>query len=395
MVPYGRQFIDEQDVACVLRALKAPFLTRGPEIKAFERELAAYCGARFAVVVNSGTSALLAAYAAAGLGPGDEVLVPANTFSATSNALLWLGARPVFVDIESETGNLSLDGLETYLSPATRAVVPVHYAGRPVELAKLRDWASRYGLLVIEDACHALGARYLGTPVGSGVFSDLTVFSFHPLKSITTGEGGAILTNREDFYERLCLFRDHGFVRETEKFQRSSPGPWYHEMQLLGLNLWMTDFQAALGRSQLKKLDQFVTRRREIATRYLEAFTELDEAFNLPLEDRPASQSAWHLFVIRLKEHLLPWKEKIVRYLQGKGIGTQVHYLPVYLHPFYQKLGYREGLCPKAEHFYRCALSLPLFPALKDDEVEYIIQTVRNIFNSFVSCCRINYQIKC
>ena len=374
MLPYGRHYLDEEDIACVVEVLRSDFITQGPKIREFEEALARYCGARYAVTFNSGTSALHAAYFAAGLGPGDEFIVPAITFAATANAGVFLGARPIFADIEEDTGNINPAQIENLITPKTKLIVPVHYAGHPADLEKIHTTAQRYGLKVIEDACHALGAKYQGVPIGSCQYSDMTVFSFHPVKHITTGEGGAVLTNRENYYEKLLMFRNHGITKEPARFQNEPDGPWYYEMQFLGWNYRMTDFQAALGISQLKKLDQFLKRRREIAAVYHKCFSNFD-FFDLPKE-RPDLQSAWHLYVVRLKGPFPEIKAQLFTALKEKGIGVQVHYLPVYWHPFYQSLGYETGLCPRAEGFYRRAISLPLFPAMTEIDVDRVKHTV-------------------
>ncbi len=378
MFPYSRQFIDDEDIAGVVETLRSDFITQGPKVKEFEEALAAYCGARFAVAFNSGTSALHAAYFVAGLKPGDEFLVPAITFCATANAGVFLGAKPVFVDVEEETGNLDLSSLDSLITPRTKLVVPVHYAGHPVDLEGLSRLAQKHDLKVVEDACHALGAEYQGEKIGSCRWSDLTVFSFHPVKPITTGEGGAVLTNNEDLYRKLLMFREHGIVRQPEEFRDEPHGPWYYEMQLLGWNYRLTDFQAALGLSQLKKLPWFLKRRREIAEKYREIFAE-EEFFALP-QERPGMRSSWHLFPVRLKEPYLSHKSTLFRRLRTKGLGVQVHYLPVYRHPFYREQGI-QAHCPRAETFYQRELSLPLHQGLTEDDVNQIVEKIREVFS--------------
>ncbi len=361
MIPYGRQWIDDEDIAAVVEVLKSPFITQGPKIEEFERRLADFCGARFCVVFNSGTSALHAVYYALGLGKGDEFITSPITFVATANAGLFLGARPVFCDVEPDTGNLNPELLERLITPKTKLIVPVHYAGHPCDMKRIYSVARRYGVAVVEDACHSLGARYTGFPVGNCAYSDAVVFSFHPVKHITTGEGGAVLTNREDVYEKLVLFRNHG-IRKFED--------WWYEMEFLGFNYRMTDIQAALGISQLKKLGFFVKRRREIAAEYSNRFAN-NPFFDVPVEKEYAYH-AYHLYVIRLKDSLVPLRKILFRKLRERGLGVQVHYIPVYWHPYYGRLGFSKGLCQVAEDFYSRVISIPLYPAMTQEDVEKV-----------------------
>jgi UDP-4-amino-4,6-dideoxy-N-acetyl-beta-L-altrosamine transaminase len=373
-IPYGKQWIDDEDIREVVKVLKSDFITQGPKVREFEEKLAEFAGTRYAVVFNSGTSALHAAYFSLGLSTGDEFITTPLTFAATSNAGLFLGAKPVFCDVEKDTGNLDAGLIEEKITSRTKLVVPVHYAGHPCDMEKIKEVADKYGLFVVEDACHALGARYKDSKIGSCKYSDMTVFSFHPVKHITTGEGGAVLTDREDLYEKLLMFRNHGITKDDKKFTKEKEGDWYYEMQFLGFNYRMTDIQAALGISQLKKLNKFVERRREIAKVYDKAF-ENNPYFDTPVEKDYAYHS-YHLYPIRLKD---PYKDKraeVFQLLREKGLGVQVHYIPVYLHPYYRKLGYREGECPVAEDFYGREISLPLYPAMDDDGIYCVIDTV-------------------
>ncbi len=372
MFPYSRQHLDEEDIAGVIAVLRSDLITQGPKVREFEEALASFCGARFAVVFSSGTAALHAAYFAAGLSAGDEFIVPAITFCATANAGIFLGARPVFCEVEPDTGNLDPKKLEKVISPRTRLIVPVHYAGHPVDLEAVAEIARKKDIIVIEDACHALGAEYRGERIGSCRFSLMTVFSFHPVKPVTTGEGGAVLTNSEECYRKLRMFREHGITREPAEFEQSSPGPWYYEMQLLGWNYRLTDFQAALGISQLRKLPEFIRQRRTLAELYRELLSETPH-LDLPPE-RPYACSGYHLFPVRLKGKALSRKGELVRRLREQGLGVQVHYLPVYLHPFYRRLGYAPGLCPRAEEFYQRELSLPLYPGLKEEHLRQVVE---------------------
>ncbi|MBM7866724.1 UDP-4-amino-4,6-dideoxy-N-acetyl-beta-L-altrosamine transaminase [Heliobacterium gestii] len=370
-IPYARQSIDEEDIAAVAEALRGDYLTTGPAIDRFEAALARRVGARFGVAVSSGTAALHAAYFAAGIGPGDEVIVPANTFAATANAALYLGAKPVFADIEPDTGNVDVAAVASLITERTRAIVPVHFAGLPADIAAIRDMAERYGLPVIEDAAHALGAAVEGRPVGS--LSAMTTLSFHPVKHIATGEGGMVVTDDEELYRKLVLFRSHGITRDRA-FMEADEGAWYYEMHALGYNYRMTDIQAVLGESQLKKLDRFLDRRREIADRYDRELACLNEAIALPGRRR-GRESAWHLYVIRVVAGEAR-RKAFVDYLRERGILVNVHYRPVYLHPYYRNLGYGPGLCPAAERFYSQAVSLPMYAGLTESQQARVIEAV-------------------
>ena len=316
MIPYGHQYLDGADAKAVLKVLKSDWLTTGPKISEFEKALSKYCGARYAVVFSSGTAALHAAYFASGLKKGDEFITSPLTFAATANAGLYLGAKPIFADIEWETGNISPEEVGKKITRRTKAVVAVDYAGLPVKLAELKKIAKKRRLVLIEDAAHALGARYRGKKIGG--ISDLTAFSFHPVKSITTGEGGAVLTARRDFYEKMLAFRHHGIVSDAR-------------MRFLGFNYRLSDIHSALGISQLKKLEGFIKKRREIAKRYQEAFKDIPDLI-LPRET-PGAKSSWHLYPIRLSGKLAGRRKGIFEKLRASGLGVQVHYLPVYRHP--------------------------------------------------------------
>lgn len=405
MIPYSRQLIEQDDIEAVTQVLRSDFLTQGPTIEAFESALTSYTSAQYAVLFSSGTAALHAAHFAAGVNEGDEVLTSPITFAATSNAALYLGATPVFVDVESDTGNMDVESLERAITPRAKAIVPVHYAGHPVDLKAISLVAKKFGLIVIEDACHALGAEYrtLGsrgqgqgasnrdwTRVGSCSYSDMTVFSFHPVKQITTGEGGAVLTNRSDYYEKLCFFRTHGITKDPSKFRlqdrrpetgdRKCDGDWYYEMQFLGFNYRISDIHAALGLSQLCKLDRFVSKRREIADCYRTAYAD-NPWFTTPPE-RSYARSSYHLYPIRLSNGFRERKNEIFSMLKEAGIGVQVHYIPVYLHPYYEEMGYKKGICPAAEDFYQREISIPLYPAMDDQAVDTVIETLRRIFKN-------------
>lgn len=374
-IPYGKQYIDEDDIRAVLDVLRSDWLTTGPKVGEFESALAERAGVKYAVAFNSGTAALHAAYFAAGVGPEDEVITSPITFAATSNAALYLGARPVFADIRTETVNIDPVLIEKNITNRTKVIAPVDFAGHPADLDEIMDIAQKNNLVVVEDACHALGAEYRGRPVGS--ISDMTVFSFHPVKHITTGEGGAVVTGNKDYYEKLIAFRTHGMVREKERMTEYH-GPWYQEMQYLGYNYRITDIQCALGLSQMKKLKYFIDKRKEIASFYSERLSKF-EFLELPVELEGTSH-AWHLYVIRIKSGIIS-RVDLYESLHRLGIGVQVHYLPVYRHPYYQKLGYSGGLCPEAEHYYSRALSLPIFPSMDLADAERVVRDICSLIS--------------
>ncbi|MBF0456346.1 MAG: UDP-4-amino-4,6-dideoxy-N-acetyl-beta-L-altrosamine transaminase [Nitrospirae bacterium] len=383
MIPYGRHFIDEGDIAEVVKTLHSGWITQGPKPEEFEQALASYCGASYAVVFSSGTAALHGAYFAAGLQRGDEFITPAMTFIATANAGVYLGADPVFADIESDTGNIDAASAASLITKKTRLIAAVDYAGHPFNGKPLYETAVKNGLVLVEDACHALGASHMADDgswkrTGSCQYSHMTVFSFHPVKSITTGEGGAVVTNDKDFYDRLRLFGSHGIAKHAANFQYPPDGPWYYEMQELGYNYRMTDFQAALGLSQLKKLPLFLERRRDIAAYYDNAFRG-NRFFDIPVE-RDYAKSAWHLYPIRLKEQYKDSKRNIFLQLREKGIGVQCHYIPVTHHPFYRRRG--EVHLPQTEDFYQRQISIPIFPALTYMDMEYVRQKIYDVFEN-------------
>ncbi|MFQ5596595.1 MAG: UDP-4-amino-4,6-dideoxy-N-acetyl-beta-L-altrosamine transaminase [Nitrospiria bacterium] len=378
-IPYGRQTIEEDDVRAVVDVLKSDRLTQGSRVGRFEAAFAEYCGARYAVACSSGTAALHLAYLAAGLRRGEAVITSPISFLATANAAVYVGAGPVFADVDPTSGNIQPERIAEICTSALsenkrlKAIVPVHFAGFPCDMKEITKIADQHRLVVIEDACHALGAEVSGRRIGS--YSDLTVFSFHPVKQITTGEGGAITTNDKGFYNRLIQLREHGVVRDG--FLNKPDGPWYYEMQSLGFNYRMTDIQAALGCSQLKKSERFIQRRREIAGLYDDAF-EGNPLFDCPVERRHV-YAAYHLYPIRLKDFYKTRKQAIVRYLMAAGIQVQIHYIPIYLQPYYRGLGYRKGLCPDAEDFYAREISLPIYPGMRPEDVEYVMDTVSRI----------------
>lgn len=380
-LPYGRQWIDGDDIRAVVEVLKSDFLTTGPSVGAFEAKLAEYVGAKYAAAFSSGTAALHAACFAAGIGPGDEVVTSPLTFAASANAVLYRGGVPVFADIDEHTWNVDPAAVERRITSKTKALLPVHYAGQPADLEALEALAKRHGLVLIEDAAHALGARYRGRRIGG--IGDMTAFSFHPVKSITTGEGGAVTTDDPALYERLLAFRTHGITRDSDRLERR-PGGWHYEMQQLGFNYRLTDLQAALGISQLRKADRFLERRRRYAAMYDEAFTDCP-ALTLPRQE-PFAMSAWHLYAVRLNASALRANRgEVYEALRRENIGTNVHYQPVYLHPYYRGLGYEPGLCPRAERVYEELLTLPLFPKMSKGDVRDVIAALNKVLRHYAA----------
>ena len=373
-LPYGKQTIDDEDIEEVVKTLKSDFITQGPKIEEFEKALAKYCGAKYAVAFNSGTSALHGAYFALGLSKGDKMITSPNTFVASSNAGLYLGANVKFCDVEKETGNMDVSKIET--SENTKLITSVHYSGNPVDLKELSEIDN---VKIIEDGAHALGAKYDGKKIGSLTYSEMAMFSFHPVKHITTGEGGMIVTNDEEYFERLQLFRSHGITKNN--LINESHGDWYYEMQELGFNYRITDIQCALGLSQLKKLDSFVESRRRIAKTYNEIFED-NPYFDVTVE-KDNRESAYHLYPILLKDEFAKHKKEIFTKLRANGLGVQVHYIPVYKQPYYQELGFDSKLCPVCEEFYKRELSIPMYPTLTDEDIEFVKETLYNVLGEF------------
>jgi perosamine synthetase len=367
MIPYGRQQIDEDDIQAVVETLRSDYLTTGPKVAEFEAAVARYTGAAQGVAVNSGTAALHAAVVAAGIGPGDEVIVPPMTFAASANAVVYAGGIPVFADVQADTLLLDPVAAAAKVTPRTKAIVAVDYAGQPCGYAALRDLCVTHGLTLIADGCHALGAESRGQRVGT--LADLTCFSFHPVKHLTTGEGGMVVTDRDDLATAMRRFRNHGIA--TDYRQREAQGAWFYEMTSLGWNYRLTDFQCALGISQLRKLPAWLDRRRQLAARYDAAFAA-DDAIR-PLAVTPDVHHAYHLYVVRV-----PGRDDVFRELRGRGIGVNVHYVPVHLHPFYrERFGTGPGLCPVAEAAYAEILSLPMFPGLADADQDQVVAALR------------------
>ncbi len=382
-IPYGRQNINQQDINAVAEVLRSDWLTQGPAIERFEQSVAEYCGVKYAVAVSSATAALHIACLAAGLGAGDILWTSPNTFVASANCGLYCGADVDFVDIDLQTYNLSVAALEQKLTQAERegklpkVVVPVHLAGQSCEMEKIGTLSRKYGFTVLEDASHAIGAKYQGSPVGNCQFSDMAVFSFHPVKIITTGEGGMVVTNRSDLHEKLMRLRTHGITRNPELMQGESHGLWYYQQLELGFNYRMTDIQAALGASQMQRLDEFVSRRRFLAARY----NELLQDFPLVLPwQHPDTESSWHLYVIRLQlDKIAKTHRQVFEELREAGIGVNLHYIPVHTQPYYEKLGFKLGDFPQAEQYYQEAISLPLYYDLTEENQERVVAAVRDI----------------
>lgn len=392
-IPYGRQSIDDADIEAVVKVLKSDYLTTGPAVAAFEKKVADYVGAKYAVAVSNGTAALHVACLAAGIGAGDEVVTTPITFAASANCVLYCGGTPVFADIDPDTYNISPAELERKITSRTKAIIPVHYTGQPCDMDAILEIARKHDLLVIEDGAHALGAAYKGKKIGS--IADMTCFSFHPVKPVTTGEGGMIVTDNEELYRKLVLYRSHGITRDNDMMQQyedqlqqstdsalreaadmlrgdvMDPGGWYYQQLELGYNYRITDIACALGASQMDKLDRFLERRRQIAKKYDEAFADIPQ-IKTPWQQE-GCQSGWHLYMIQTMERS---RREVFDGLRQAGIGVNVHYIPVYRHPYYQRNGYAGVHCLNAEAFYERAVSLPIFPGLTGSQQDYVIEHV-------------------
>lgn len=379
MIGYGHQYIDDSDIEAVVKVLKSDYLTQGPSVAQFEKKICEITGAKYCVSVSNATAGLHIAVAALGLGDGDEGITTPNTFLASSNCMVYNNVKPVFADINPVSYNIDPIEIEKQITAKTKLIIPVHFAGLPCEMDKISAIAKKHNLYVIEDAAHAIGSQYAdGSYVGNCKYSDMTVFSFHPVKTITTGEGGAITTNDEKLYQKLLMLRSHGTTKD-EKLLTKNPGSWYYEMQSLGFNYRMTDMQAALGCSQLAKLDWFKKRRREIVAAYNSAFAGM-KYLHTPTEPQNVS-SCFHLYAVQIDFVALgKSRVHVMQELCDKGIGTQVHYIPVHTQPFYKETyGYKDGDYPNAEKYYEQELSLPLYLGLSDDDVNSVIKVVKEV----------------
>ncbi len=378
---YGRQWIDDDDIKAVVSVLRSDYITCGPKVEEMERELEKYTGAKHAVAVSNGTAALHCACIAAGIKAGDEVITTPLTFAASANCILYCGGTPVFADINPDTYNISPDSIREKITPKTKAVIAVDFTGQAVEYDAIRSICDEYGLVFIEDAAHSIGTKYNGRQVGS--LADITCFSFHPVKTITGGEGGAVLTNSDEYYQKIVLAHTHGITHEEELMQdRPHEGPWCYEQIDLGYNYRITDFQAALIVSQLKKLDSFAARRKEIVNRYNEAFRDIPGI--LLQKNIPQSDTCNHLYIIRLDtDKLNCTRREFFDAMSAENIQCQIHYVPVYWFPYYQKLGYTKGLCPNAEKVYSSIMSIPLYPKMCNQDVEAVIHAVYKLTNYY------------
>lgn len=381
MLPYGRQWIDEDDITAVTAVLRSDWLTTGPNVPEFETAFAGFVGAREAVAVSNGTAALHAAMHALGIGPGDEVIVPVMTFAASANCVVYQGGTPVFADVQADTLLIDPDDVAAKITARTKAIVAVDYAGQPCDYERLHTLARQHGLKLVADACHAIGGAYREMPVGT--LADLSTFSLHPVKHITTGEGGVITTHDDEMARRMRVFRNHGIT--TDHRQRAEQGAWFYEMVELGYNYRLTDFQCALGLSQLRKLPGWVARRQAIARTYDAAFAGLTAV--TPLTTRPEVSHAYHLYVVRFDlSQLTVDRNTLFQALRTEGMGVNLHYIPVHLHPFYrQRLGTRPGLCPAAEAAYAEIMSLPIFPQMSDEDVQDVITAVSKIVTAYLN----------
>jgi len=373
-IPYGKQWISDEDIETVTEILKSDFLTTGPTVKKFEDKFSSIVGAKYAVAVSSGTAALHLSAQVLDVRENSEVITTPMTFAATSNCVLYNKGKTVFSDI-TERGLIDPQEIEKKITSKTVGTIPVHYMGLPADLENISKVAKENDLFIIEDACHALGAKYNGSVIGDCKHSDLAVFSFHPVKHITTGEGGIITTNSKNLYDKLLQLRTHGITKNKFEFKTEHTEPWYHEMHYLGFNYRLTDIQAALGLSQLSKLHEFVQRRREIANQYLDFFDELGDNFAETIQEKENEYHSYHLFVVKLID---PKKRRsFFEHLMKKEIYCQIHYIPTYWHPYYRENGYKNTKCPKAEAFYNRTISLPMYPALEDNQLEYVLDCIK------------------
>ena len=379
-INYGRHWIEEDDINAVVETLKGDFLTCGPKITEMEQVLCDYTGAKYAVAISNGTAALHCACLAAGIGSGDEVITTPITFAASANCALYCGAMPVFADINPETYNIDPKSIREHITDKTKAVVAVDFTGQVVEMEEIRKICEEYHLILIEDAAHSLGSKYQGKQVGT--LADMTTMSFHPVKTITGGEGGAILTDNEELYRKLLLLRAHGITRDINEMSVEPEGPWYYEQIMLGYNYRITDIQASLIVRQMKKLDKFVSRRKEIVATYNEAFAEIPEI--IVQKEIPEADTCRHLYIIQLElEKLNCTRREFFDALAAENVQCQIHYVPTYWFPHYQKLGFEKGCCPNAEKLYSRIMSIPLFPKMTDADVADVIHAVKTVVENY------------
>ena len=379
MIYYGKQSVSEDDIQAVVDVLRSPLITQGPMVERFEKRMAEYCGAKYAVAVTNATSALHIACKSAGLSHGGTLWTSPITFVASANCGRYCGANVDFVDIDDSTYNMSADELEKKLAAGGRpkVVVPVHLCGQSCDMERIHALAKQYDFTIIEDASHAVGATYKKTRVGSCAYSDMTVFSFHPVKIITTGEGGMVLTNNKDLYEKLCLYRSHGITRDPKLMTHESDGPWYYQQVDLGFNYRMTDMQAALGYSQLQKLDKFVARRRELVARYDELLKDLPLRTPFVME---GANPSWHLYVVRIDfSKVKKSKKQIFAEMKEKGITLNLHYIPVHTQPYYEQLGHKPEECPVSLDYYKEAMTLPLYYSLTNEQQDEVVKALKEV----------------
>jgi UDP-4-amino-4,6-dideoxy-N-acetyl-beta-L-altrosamine transaminase len=379
-ISYGRQSIDSDDIKEVGRVLQSDFLTCGPEVGKFEKEFASYVGAKYAVAVSNGTAALHLACLAAGLRQGDELITSPMSFAASANCALYCNAKPVFVDIK-ENGLIDEKKIEKSITNKTKIIIPVHYGGLPCDMEHISRIAKKHNIIVIEDACHAIGAKYKGSRIGDCKYSDMAVFSFHPVKHITTGEGGMITTNSIELYEKLLMLRNHGITSNHKDFVNSPDGLWHREMQVLGYNYRITDFQCALGSSQLKKVDKFIEKRRKIAKKYDDSLGKCKNIEIIRESESPECFNPYHLYVIKLKDSKA--RLAFFEFMASNNVICQVHYIPIYKHPYYQQHGYKKVCCLGAEEFYNRIISIPIYYELTDKEQEKVIGLIKEFDSSY------------
>lgn len=378
---YGHQWIEDDDIEVVSNVLRSDYLTCGPKVSEMERTLEAYTGAKYAVAVSNGTAALHCACIAAGIGQGDEVITTPITFAASANCILYCGARPVFADINMKTYNMDPDSIHKHITEKTKAVIAVDFTGQAVQHKEIRDICDKYGLLFIEDAAHAIGTKYNGKQIGS--LADMTCFSFHPVKTITGGEGGAVLTNNQELYTKLVLAHTHGITHDENMMEDNfHEGPWCYEEISLGYNYRITDFQAALIVNQMKKLDKFIKRRKEVVKAYDNAFAVLPEI--IIQQEIQESDTCRHLYIIRLDlDKLICTRREFYDAMSAENVQCQIHYIPVYWFPYYRRLGYKKGLCPHAEEIYKSIMSIPLYPKMTDKDVNDVIHAVNKVVKNY------------